>query len=408
MDTVSLAMIVRNEEGTLHRCLSTVRDLVDEVVVVDTGSSDATVAVARQFGARIFEETWTDDFARARNVAFGHVGSDYIFWLDADDVLLEEDRQRFTVLREHLDARATGYTMVYDYARDAAGVSLLRFRLPRIVRRSAGFRWVGRVHEYLEGPGPLLPADVVVTHRRTRSSGDRNLAICELMKRKGEPFTPRDRLYYANELANHGRWDEAIPLYDASAEDASLWLEDRLWAINKLADVFQKHAAGSAMTPSNAGNIVPPQPGTTWLFGGHRKRSKDFASRRVIRGCPTYSSPCASRRSLKWCGLVGITNRRPGGCRTMETCFTIACTFRVRGWILSQSANCRPNPINRTPALYFAPPNQCPCAGSVPHSGVWARHLDREGAGLSPVRRSPNARENPRALALERNVGFRR
>lgn len=247
MTTVSLAMIVRNEEDTLHRCLSTVRDLVDDVVVVDTGSSDATVAVARQFGARIFEETWTDDFARARNIAFGHVGSDYIFWLDADDVLLEEDRQRFTVLREHLDAQATGYTMVYDYARDAAGASLLRFRLPRIVRRSAGFRWVGRVHEYLEGPGPLFPADVVVTHRRTRSSGDRNLAIYELMKRTGEPFTARDRLYYANELANHGRWDEAIPLYDASVDDSSLWVEDRLWAVNKLADVFQSRGDREAM-----------------------------------------------------------------------------------------------------------------------------------------------------------------
>jgi len=232
-------MIVRDEEATLPNCLQSVRHLVEDCVIVDTGSTDNTIAVARRFNARVFEHAWADNFAEARNAAFAQATGDYIFWLDADDILLPIDQERFGTLRENLDASYDGYTMIYDYARDALGVSILRFHLPRLIRRDAGYRWVGRVHEYLDGPGRWLPSDVVVTHNRTRSSGDRNLRIYERMKAEGEPFSSRDRLYYANELADHGRWTEALPLYEASAEDVSLWLEDRLWAVNKLAEGFE-------------------------------------------------------------------------------------------------------------------------------------------------------------------------
>lgn len=245
--TVTLCLIVKNEAEALPHCLGSARDLVDECVVLDTGSTDETVAVARRFDAQVFHEVWTDDFARARNAAFARATGDYIFWLDADDVLLPPDRARFRAFRQTLAGTVNGYTMVYDYARDEHGASLLRFRLPRVVRRTAGFRWVGRVHEYLEGPGPLEPAEVVITHNRMRSSGDRNLRIYQAMERANEPFTPRDRLYYANELADHRRWDEAIPLYDASADDETLWLEDRLWALNKLAEAYEARGDRTAM-----------------------------------------------------------------------------------------------------------------------------------------------------------------
>lgn len=245
--TVSLCLIVKDEEAALPRCLDSVRDLVDECVVLDTGSSDRTVEVARRFDARVFFDVWHDDFARARNAAFAQARSDYIFWLDADDILLPADRERFRALRHALGGAAPGYTMVYDYARDPRGISVLRFRLPRVVRRAANFRWVGRVHEYLDGPGPLEPSDVIVTHMRQRPAGDRNLRIYRAMTSAGEPFTPRDRLYFANELMDHGLYDEAIPLYEASADDESMWLEDRLWAVNKLAEAHEAKGEREAM-----------------------------------------------------------------------------------------------------------------------------------------------------------------
>src|SRR5271157_5579072 len=85
--SVSLTMIVRDEEANLPHCLSSVSGLFDEIVVVDTGSTDRTREIAREFGARVFDFVWVNDFAAARNAALARAKGDYAFWLDADDVL---------------------------------------------------------------------------------------------------------------------------------------------------------------------------------------------------------------------------------------------------------------------------------------------------------------------------------
>ena len=95
---VSLTMIVKNEEANLPACLASAADLVDEVVVVDTGSTDRTKEVAARFGARIFDFPWIDDFAAARNEALRHATGDWILWLDADDRIDEPNRQKFRQL----------------------------------------------------------------------------------------------------------------------------------------------------------------------------------------------------------------------------------------------------------------------------------------------------------------------
>ena len=95
---VSLTMIVKNEEGNLPACLASAADLVDEVVVVDTGSADRTKEVAARFGARVFDFPWIDDFAAARNEALRHATGDWILWLDADDRIDEPNRQKLRQL----------------------------------------------------------------------------------------------------------------------------------------------------------------------------------------------------------------------------------------------------------------------------------------------------------------------
>ena len=92
-------MIVRDEENNLSHCLESVRGTFDEIVVVDTGSTDRTVEIARSFGAKVFEFEWVDSFAAARNEALSHATGDYAFWLDADDVVEPrelEDSERFS------------------------------------------------------------------------------------------------------------------------------------------------------------------------------------------------------------------------------------------------------------------------------------------------------------------------
>ena len=80
-------MIVKNEQENISACLGSVRGLFEEIVVVDTGSTDRTMEIAHEFGARVFDFVWVDDFAAARNAALARATGDYAFWLDADDVV---------------------------------------------------------------------------------------------------------------------------------------------------------------------------------------------------------------------------------------------------------------------------------------------------------------------------------
>jgi len=84
---ISLCMIVRDEEGNLAGCLLPVKDVFDEIVVVDTGSQDRTTEIARRLGAKVHQFPWEDDFAQARNVSLQYATGDWIFWMDADDRL---------------------------------------------------------------------------------------------------------------------------------------------------------------------------------------------------------------------------------------------------------------------------------------------------------------------------------
>src|SRR5215467_13751480 len=84
---VSACLIVKNEENTLGCCLDSIRDHVDEIVVVDTGSRDRTREVARRYTSRLFEFAWRCDFAAARQFSFDRASGDWVFWVDADDVV---------------------------------------------------------------------------------------------------------------------------------------------------------------------------------------------------------------------------------------------------------------------------------------------------------------------------------
>ncbi|AEJ44701.1 glycosyltransferase [Alicyclobacillus acidocaldarius] len=235
MATWSLCMIVRNEEDTLPRCLASVGDLADEIIVVDTGSTDRTSEVARSFGAHVHPFTWRDDFSAARNYAFSLATADYIFWLDADDVIRAEDFSTWKDLKTSLDPGVDAVTAWYHLAfyGDTPSYSS---RLVRVVRRAAGFLWRGQVHEYLEVRGNVLHSDAAVCHRPVRHDADRNLRIYEARIRAGELLGARDTLYYANELVDHGRIVEAMTQYEAFLKMPDIWKEDAIFACYRLSD----------------------------------------------------------------------------------------------------------------------------------------------------------------------------
>lgn len=93
-------MIVRDEEDVLERCLKSVKDIPDEIIIVDTGSIDKTKEIAKKFTNKIYDFKWVDDFAEARNYSFSKATKDYIMWLDADDVIEEEEYKKFIKLKK--------------------------------------------------------------------------------------------------------------------------------------------------------------------------------------------------------------------------------------------------------------------------------------------------------------------
>lgn len=112
MATVSLCMIVRNEEKVLARCLDSVRGIADEICITDTGSTDKTREIAAQYGTvQVFP--WCDDFSAARNFSFAQARMDHTLWLDADDVLLPSDRQKLLALKAELDGTADVVMLPY-------------------------------------------------------------------------------------------------------------------------------------------------------------------------------------------------------------------------------------------------------------------------------------------------------
>ena len=108
---VSLCMIVKDAEATLRACLASVDDLVDEMIVVDTGSTDSTRAVATRAGAALFDFAWVDDFSAARNESIRHATGDWIFWLDADEQLDEINREKLRVVFAGLKHENAAYLM---------------------------------------------------------------------------------------------------------------------------------------------------------------------------------------------------------------------------------------------------------------------------------------------------------
>lgn len=238
MITISLCMIVKNEEDVLERCLASVADLVDEIIIVDTGSTDQTIQIASKFTKQIFHYTWCNDFAAARNESFAHATKDYVLWLDADDILLEEDRNKLRVLKKTLDTRYDAVTFVYNYYSDADGNPLLLFKRERMVKRQKNYQWNGFVHEYIEINGSVYDSDITVTHARIHQANDRNLNIYKEKKADGIAFTPRDQYYYSNELFYHQLWTQAVPEYE-NLLTLDTWIEDKIDACCKLSECYQ-------------------------------------------------------------------------------------------------------------------------------------------------------------------------
>ena len=220
--SLSAALIVRDEEAVLPHVLADLRDLAEEIVVVDTGSADSTVELARRSGALVFHYEWKDDFASARNYSFERCSGDWIIWVDADDRIPKSSQMAMCEAKKQF-AEMTADALYVPYRLRYADESESSFigcnNRVRIVRRSRGFQWRGRIHEALHG-GNVETARVLdawVEHRpladSTRGKLSRDRRILENVIRGGER-SASSLLHYGLLLANYGEFESALAILE--------------------------------------------------------------------------------------------------------------------------------------------------------------------------------------------------
>jgi tetratricopeptide (TPR) repeat protein len=230
---ISLCMIVKDEEGMLGRCLGAVVDHVDEVIVVDTGSTDRTVEIAEAFGARVLHHAWTGDFAAARNVSLDAATGDWVLYLDADEVLVDGDGPRLRALAGHTWREAI-YLVETNHTGELEDGTAVMHNALRLFRRRPEYRFEGRLHEQfahrLPGflPERIEASDVRIDHfgylgavRDAKEKSRRNIELVRRQIAESEP-TAVPALQPRLELAAAGEPHAALVEFRAAWDKLDL------------------------------------------------------------------------------------------------------------------------------------------------------------------------------------------
>ena len=250
MKTLSLCLIVKDEEKNLATCLESVKDCVDEIIVVDTGSTDKTVEIAKHFTDKVYFFEWVYDFSKARNFSFDRATSDYIMWLDGDDLVLEDSVEKIKELKaseQDFDVVMCSYVTAYTKNFEPT----FKFMRERIVKNSPLFRFQDPIHEVISLQGKVIyREDISVYHnRKDKPHTDRNLNIYRRMLSSGKTFTPRQQFYYARELYYNNLIDEAIHTFAVFLSQGKGWSENNIEACLNLSKCYQlKKEKNNALT----------------------------------------------------------------------------------------------------------------------------------------------------------------
>ncbi|MCR5452148.1 MAG: glycosyltransferase family 2 protein [Lachnospiraceae bacterium] len=197
-------MIVKDEEAVLERCLDSVADLMDEIIIVDTGSSDSTKEIASRYTDKIYDYEWKKDFADARNFAFSKATGDYIYSCDADEVLEEQGREEFKKLKQVLMPEIEIVQMKYYEPKMQSVLNAKREYRPKLFKRLRTFTWINPVHETVRLDPVVFDSDIVVTHLPQELHINRDFAIFEEVFNEHGYFTPELCTMYIRELYKCG------------------------------------------------------------------------------------------------------------------------------------------------------------------------------------------------------------
>jgi len=338
---LSLCMIVRNEEQRLRRCLDSVRDLVDEMIIVDTGSTDTTIEIAESFGAKIIRHPWTGDFSEARNLSLQHARGDWILVLDADETLSSDGRKRiracikntdrdgfFLEQRNYTDDQTLlDWTPCTPEERKTRGYAgYVPAPIIRLFRRDPGIRFRGRLHELVEHDfeeqqRPVTLTGIPIHHfgkvldaGTMRRKREEYLQICR-KKIEEDPQNGRSRFELGALYTEAGDDEKALPCFEQAAhlspEDPLTWLNlgSVLRRLGRLEAAVRAYRDGLGHAPDFID--LRYHLGLTLLKQGNPEEAgKEFD--RVLAVQPAHG------RAL-WCR--GICRERQGEIREAEQSF---------------------------------------------------------------------------------------
>ena len=199
---ISLTMIVKDEEEMLPRCLEAIHDVVDEMIIVDTGSTDRTVEIAESFGASVLHHEWTGDFSEARNVSLDAATGDWFLYLDADEVLVREDADELRKMAGHT-WREAFFFIETNFTGDIDDGTAVNHNTLRMFRNRPEYRFADRIHEQIAQclpsgmPERIEQPTVRIEHygylgavRDAKEKSRRNIELLERQRADGEmsPF----------------------------------------------------------------------------------------------------------------------------------------------------------------------------------------------------------------------------
>lgn len=260
--SITLACIMKNEAHNIPRLLKSVEGCFDEIVFTDTGSTDGSSDVARSHGVTVRDFAWVDDFSAARNASFEGVRTDYVAWLDLDDVL--ENPEGFLNFRNDAMGLCDYWLASYHYSSDAAGKAMCTFARERVFRVLKGYQWKYFVHEgVMPDERTKMQFSPVWAVRHMRSDSDlqqdrlRNLS---LFTKPGRILDSRMTYYYGKELFECGKPAEAIPELAKALADIGMQMHDRILAMQYLCYAYvQTNQMDQAIQIATQGTILAPQ-----------------------------------------------------------------------------------------------------------------------------------------------------
>ena len=230
MITISLCMIVKNEEAVLKRCLDSIADLMDEIIIVDTGSTDKTKEIAAQYTDKIYDFEWIQDFSAARNYSFSKATMDYIYVADADEVVDEENCQKFRILKEAMLPEIEMVQMLYcNQLEFGTTYNFDEEYRPKLYKRLREFVWVEPIHETVRITPIIYDSDIRIEHRPLSSHAGRDFAAFQRIFVKGDRLSKKLHNMYARELFITGEdkdFFEAVPVFELTMADTDRGLEE--------------------------------------------------------------------------------------------------------------------------------------------------------------------------------------